>query len=111
MNKDKGFTLIEALIAILITTLIVISIAGLITVFGAKTTNRILLTCLVEGATSGIEACKGGEVIDQITCGGYTVSLNISGNCQPSPGTCSDITVTASVDENTFSLTDKVCNF
>ena len=108
---NKGFTLIEALIAILITTLIVIGVAGLITVFGTKTADRILLSCLVEGATSGIEACKEGEVINQITCGGFTINISISGNCQPPANTCSDIISTASANGKTFSLTDKVCNF
>ncbi len=108
---SKGFTLIEALIAILITTLIVMSMAGLITVLGTKTSDRILLSCLIEGASSGIEACKGGEVINQITCGGFTINISINGNCQPPINTCSNVTSTASAGGKTFSLTDKVCNF
>ena len=108
---NKGFTIIEALIAILITSFIAISIAALITIFGTKIADRILLSCLVEGATSGIEACRGGQIINQITCAGLTINISINGNCQPAINTCSDITVTASAKGKNFNLTDKVCNF
>ncbi len=110
-NKFYGFTIIEALIAILITSFIAISIAALITSFGLKTADRILLSCLVEGAASGIEACRGGQTINQITCGGLTVNISITGDCQPAPNTCSNINATASAKGKSLSLTDKVCNF
>jgi len=117
MLKIKGFTLIEALIAILITAILAVIIAGLLTSFAFKTSDRVILSCLVEGASSGISACKGGNIINSINCGGYTVQggnpvqIEINGNCPPAPGTCSEITATAEVKGLSFSLTDKVCNF
>jgi prepilin-type N-terminal cleavage/methylation domain-containing protein len=111
MLKVKGFTLIEALIAILITAILAVIIAGLLTSFAFKTSDRVILSCLVEGASSGISACKGGNSINSINCGGYTVQIEINGNCPPAPGTCSEITATAKVKGLSFSLTDKVCNF
>ncbi len=110
-NKSYGFTIVEALIAIVIVSIIAVSIAALITSFGSKTSDRILLSCLVEGAASGIEACRGGETINQITCGGLTVDISITGNCQPAPNTCSDVIVTATAKGKSVSLSDKICNF
>jgi len=111
MLKIKGFTLIEALIAILITAILAGIIAGFFTSFAFKTSDKITFSCLVEGASSGISACKGGNIINSINCGGNTVHIEINGNCNPDPETCSEITATAKMKGLSFSLTDKVCNF
>ncbi len=110
-KKRTGFTIIEALIAILIVSIIAISIAGLISSFGLETSNRILLSCLMQGADSGIEACRSGDYISNITCGGILVNIQITGNCTPPPNTCSDIIVTATAKGKSVSLSDKICNF
>jgi prepilin-type N-terminal cleavage/methylation domain-containing protein len=111
MLKIKGFTLIEALIAILIAAILAGIIAGAITIFASKTSDRIVLSCLIEGASSGIAACKGGYKIDRINCGGYEVEVTINGNCNPSSGKCENATATAKLKGMSFSLSDKVCNF
>ncbi len=111
MLKIKGFTLVETLIAILIAAILAGIILGVLTTFAFKTSDRITISCLIEGASSGISACKGGNVIDHIECGGNRVEINIEGNCNPDPGTCAKITATAKVKGLSFSLTDKVCNF
>lgn len=109
--KVKGFTLIEALIAILITAILAGIITGFFTSFTFKTVDRITLSCLIEGASSGISACKGGRIINFIDCGGHRVQIEINGNCNPPSGNCSEITATAKIKGLSFSLTDKVCNF
>jgi len=111
MLKVKGFTLIETLIAILITAILAGIILGVITSFAFKTVDRITLSCLIEGASSGISACKGGNTIDYVECGGNRVQIEIEGSCTPSSGTCSEITVTSKINRLSLSLTDKVCNF
>lgn len=111
MLKVKGFTLIETLIAILITAILAGIILGVITSFAFKTVDRITLSCLIEGASSGISACKGGNTIDYVDCGGNRVQIEIEGSCNPPSGNCSEITATANVKGLSFSLTDKVCNF
>jgi len=111
MLKVKGFTLIEALIAILIAGILAGIILGVITSFAFKTSDRITLSCLIEGASSGISACKSGNSTDYVECGGNRVQIEINGNCNPAPGTCSEITATSQVNKLSFSLTDKVCNF
>lgn len=111
MLKVKGFTLIETLIAILIATILAGIILGVLTTFAFKTSDRIAISCSIEGASSGISACKGGNIIDHIECGGNRVEIDIEGNCNPAPGTCAEVTATAKVKGLAFSLTDKVCNF
>ncbi len=111
MLKVKGFTLIEALIAILITAILAGIISGVITSFAFKTSDRIIRSCLIEAASSGIAACKGGITIDYVECGGNKVQIEIEGECNPASGTCSEIKVTSKVKRLSFSLTDKVCNF
>jgi len=113
MLKIKGFTLIEALIAILIAAVLSAIVAGVITIFASKTSDRILMSCLIEGASSGINACKSGNFTNfQIECGGIKVDVEITqGVCNPPEGNCSDVRVTAKAKGWNFSLTDKVCNF
>lgn len=108
----RGFTLVEALIALIISFLIIIGIAGLLTSFGLFTKDRALYTCLLEAASSGIEACRAGVSINSINCGGYTVNIrSIAGSCNPARGQCSDVTVTASYAGHSSTLTDTVCNW
>jgi len=73
--------------------------------------DRLINTCLVEGASSGIMACRGGEYISNITCGNYTINVQIVGNCTPAYGNCSEVVVTATYNTKSFTLNDTVCNF
>lgn len=111
MLKINGFTLIETLVAILIAAILAGIILGFITSFAFKTSDRIAVSCLIEGASSGLAACKGGNIINYVDCGGYRVEIDIEGNCNPPSGTCEEVTATAKVKGIAFSLTDKVCNF
>ena len=111
MLNGKGFTLIEALIAVLLAFIIAIGVASLIGFFQSHLIDRTKMSCLIEGANSGLEACRAGQVISSITCGSLTVGITIQGSCSPPSNTCNDITATASLNGNTFSLTDAVCNF
>lgn len=107
-KKKKGFTLIEALIAILIAAILTTIIAGGITAFSKSNQDRLLKTCLIEGAQTAISACKAGWPINQYDCGKYKVAINLSGNCAPQNG-CNKIIVKASVQNHFFELTDMVC--
>jgi prepilin-type N-terminal cleavage/methylation domain-containing protein len=109
---SKGFSIIEVLVAMFILSIVALGVAGLITMFGFYTKDRILLSCLVEGAASGIEACKSGiNSTNNIKCGGYTIYIDIQGECPPASGQCSIVNTTASANGKSFSLTDKICNF
>jgi len=113
MSKVKGFTLIEALIAILIAAILTAIIAGGITAFSSNNQDRLLKTCLIEGAQSAFYTCRAG--IDPSSydykCGKYKINLRvINGNCNP-PSGCNNVTVRAEAQGQYFEFNDTVCNF
>lgn len=111
MLNNRGFSLIEALVAVAITFFIATSIAGMLTMFGFHSKRGIDMTCLVNAAASGIEACRGGQTISAYSCGGLNISISINGSCTPAVNQCNQVTATASYGGRQFSLTDFVCNF
>ena len=117
-KKLKGFTLIEALIAILLVSIVIVSISSLITESVFSTKKRIIYECLVNAANSAIEACRGGKNISSFNCGGLNISININTDCSsitiPSntwDANCEDVTVTARYGNTTHTLRDMVCKF
>jgi len=106
----KGFTLIEALIAILISAILTAIFAGGVTAFSSKNQDRLLMTCLIEGAQSAIHACRAGNVMNSYQCGKYNINITINGNCNP-PSGCNNVTVRAEAQGIYFELKDMVCNF
>lgn len=111
LRNKQGFTLVEAVITVLLVFILVIGVVTLITAFGKYNADRILLTCLVEGASSGLEACRAKETITTIQCGSYTVNISLTGSCSPAKNSCNDIIARATIGNRSFSLQDKVCNF
>ncbi|MEJ5339480.1 MAG: hypothetical protein WHS43_07485 [Aquificaceae bacterium] len=107
----RGFTLVEGLVAVLITFIVAVGIAGLLTFFGIYNRQNILQTCLVQAASSAIEACRGGNAVGNIQCNRFNVSISVSGSCNPRINSCSTVTATASAEGRSFSLTDIVCRF
>lgn len=114
MIKEKGFTLIEVLICVILLAFLIMGSATLLSNFGIYTRDRQILTCLIEAASSAIEACRTRTQLSSVPCGPWNVSVSVSGNCTPSSETCSDITATATIaisgSTRTISLQDKVCN-
>lgn len=117
MLKNKGFTLIEALIGVLILGLIVISITRLITGSVVSTRERIIMECLVNAANSAIEACRGGVSLSDFQCGAFNIILNIHGNCDIQPpsniwdSNCEEILVTAIYENKEHKIRDYICKF
>ncbi len=116
--KIKGFTLIEALLAILIFSLITIGIANLITSSISSTRDRTIMDCLVNAANSAIEACRGGLNLGNFQCGGINVQINVNIDCStitaPTSAwsaNCRDVTVIATYGNKEHRLTDLVCRF
>ncbi|WPM32988.1 hypothetical protein IAE16_04730 [Hydrogenobacter sp. T-2] len=106
----RGFSLVEGLVAVLITFIIAVGIAGLLTMFGVYNRSNVEITCVVQAVSSTIEACRGGVVRTAYNCGGRNINVNLSGNCNPPQNTCSNITASANVSGISYSLTDVVCN-
>uniref|UniRef100_A0A7C4JSG6 Prepilin-type N-terminal cleavage/methylation domain-containing protein n=1 Tax=Thermodesulfobacterium geofontis TaxID=1295609 RepID=A0A7C4JSG6_9BACT len=116
--KVKGFTLVEALIAILILSLIVIGVANLITGSIGSTRDRIIMECLVNAANSAIEACRAGIDLNTYRCGNFNINLSknqICANITPPSSfwdaTCREVTVTATYGNYQHRLTDLICRF
>jgi len=119
--KSKGFTIMEALVSVAITALAVYIIAGMITSYAAMTKNNYVYTCLVQSATSGLEAKLMNPSVTSLslTCGGLLVNVNIIGNppshSPPFIGSgqsaCSTVTSIATYQSSSFSIQDAACNF
>lgn len=107
--RSDGFTLIEALIAICISIILVTIIASGITAFSSEAQDRVLKTCLIEGAESALATCKAGNITNNFTCGKYNIRITIEGNCNPQ-NTCNNVKVRAEAQGQVFELTDMVCN-
>ncbi|MCX8070310.1 MAG: hypothetical protein N2738_07380 [Thermodesulfovibrionales bacterium] len=113
-----GFSLIEGLIAVFFTMIIAISVAGMITNFALFTSKDNILTCLVQGASSGIEFKRANpsSTSMQIQCGTRTVNVSMTGNPPanaPQIGSgqsaCAEIVSTATIGSNQKTLKDWVC--
>jgi len=122
-KKLKGFTLIEALIAILLFSIVIIGISYLITNSATYIRDRIITECLVNAANCAIETCRGGldptdPNVECGICGNLTVDINIDVDCEsisfpttPWSSECKDVTVTASYGTKQHILRDKICRF
>ena len=112
----RGFTLVEGLIAIFLTFMIALFIAGMLTSFSTYNRDNFLHTCLVQAAASAIEACRGGVNIDEpvdCTIGNRVVRVVVriaEGNCNVQ-NDCVEVTARASAEGREFELSDVVCNF
>ncbi|MCX8125494.1 MAG: hypothetical protein N3F66_15210 [Spirochaetes bacterium] len=106
--------------SVLLVAILVIGVVGLITAFSKFTRQDLVGTCLVQAASSGIEAKRANPTTSsiQIACGGYTINVTITGNppsTAPPMGSgqsaCAEVTATATVTGRTMILRDVVCNF
>lgn len=106
----KGFTLIEVLVALLVFIIGVGSIFYVFSKFSDLMRNRFVITCVTEAAYYALDACAAGAAPPgSLTCGNITVDISVSG-CEPSPGACRNVSVTASYNTISFSLTTKKCD-
>jgi len=119
-KSEAGFTLIEALISVFLVALLVIGVVGLITSFGKFTRQDLVGMCLVQAASSGIEAKRANPSLTSVDvrCGGYTIRVNITGTPPTNPpamgsgqSACADVVATATIENRTMVLRDQVCNF
>ena len=119
--KSKAFTLMEALVSIAITALAVYIISNMITSYAAMTRNNYVYSCLIQSATSGLEAKLMNPTVSSLslTCGGLPVSVQVIGNPPANPppyigsGTkgCSTVTSIATYQSQSYSIQDAACNF
>jgi prepilin-type N-terminal cleavage/methylation domain-containing protein len=120
LRSGKGFTLVESLISILLIALMAITSEGLIAYFAKYTKQDLAGECLLQAASSGIEAKRANPAISSlhISCAGQTVDVSMTGNppsVAPAMGSatsaCADVVSTSSLGSRRMELRDKICNF
>lgn len=111
--NNKGFTLVEVLVSILILIIGVLAVMTLQSRFATATADRAVRNALIDAAASAIQHCEStlSTPPTSYTYGGITVNVSISGSCSPSKNNCNNVTATATAQGKSFSLTTKVCNF
>lgn len=114
-NKIKGFSLIEALIAIVILAIITISLANLLTRSAFSTRDDFFNLCLLQSAASGLEEVRGNSSLIgnslNFYCGNLTVIVNLRNS--NSYGNCTLVEAEAQLQgtDKRAILRDLVCNW
>ncbi len=118
----SGFTVIESLIAVTLVMVICLSCMGMISFFARCTKQDTLNTCLLQAASSGIEAVRADTSTSfiKVSCGGYTANVSITSlgtlpQTAPAMGletkACVEITSTSEIEGKKMVLKDFICNF
>lgn len=111
LKNNKGFSIIESLISLVIIFFVVIGIMNMITYFGLDTKNRVMMECLISSVESAASQCKAMQTpAASVSCQGYTINISTNGSCTPAENTCNDVTIQGSVNNRTFKLNTIVCN-
>ncbi len=114
IKNNKGFSLIEVLIATAILTIAILGFVSLQASFAKGTVDRTLLNSLIDAASSALTHCQN---VNTSPPSSYTyennlvVNVSLQGSCRPALDRCNDVTATASASDKTFSLSTIVCNF
>ncbi len=120
LKSRQGFTSIESLISILVIALVATAGAGLVAHFAKYTRQDLTGTCLMQAASSGLEAKRANPAVHTIhvTCAGQIVHVSITGNppsAPPAPGSgtsaCADVVSTSILGSRKMEITDKICSF
>ncbi|PKN76484.1 MAG: hypothetical protein CVU52_04620 [Deltaproteobacteria bacterium HGW-Deltaproteobacteria-10] len=120
LKSRQGFTLVESMISILLIAMMAVASEGLIAYFAKYTKQDLTSDCLLQAASSGIEAKRANPAVSsiQLTCAGQTVHVSMTGNPpsmtpQMGSGTsaCADVVSTSTLGSRTMEMRDKICNF
>ncbi len=115
IKSNEGFSLIEALIAVAILAIGIVGLVTLMGVFAKDTVNRTLINSLLDAASSGLNQCMSvsstTSPLTYIYEGNLTVTVNLSGSCNPAVNNCNTVTATATAQGKSVVLTTLVCNY
>jgi prepilin-type N-terminal cleavage/methylation domain-containing protein len=108
----RGFTLIEAMIALAILSISLLGVVAMMVYFGTDTSDKNLKSCLLDRATSALSQYRANAlpVPTSFTCTNRTGTMTMSHTTFPGPNLCNDVTATASAGGKTIQLSTKVCN-
>lgn len=110
----KGFSLIEALISLMILTFVVMFILNSLTLFPILVRKDLIHSCLREAAQAAIEYKRANPTSTDnnltFRCQNMDIQVSITGSAPP-PNECRDITATAQYRNYTYKTQDKICNF
>lgn len=115
LKSQKGFSLIEALIAIAILAIGIIGTMSLQSSFGKHASDRTLINSLIDSASNALTQCQTNQ--DTGTSLSYTfennlvVNVTLDGSCNVSADECVQRTATASAKGKTFKLSTYICKF
>ena len=117
--NNKGFTLIEGLIAAALTIIIVVGVMTTITLFGLNNQKTFIQSCLVDANNYAVGLCKAHVLdntvdisrINNYQCGGLNITNSINpAGCTVAQNACQNITFTSSYSIFKLSQTVRICN-
>jgi type II secretory pathway pseudopilin PulG len=117
--NNKGFTLIESLIAAVLTVIIVVGVMATISLFGLSNQKTFIQKCLIDANNYAIGLCKAYASdntvdisnINRYRCGALNITNSINpNNCAITQNTCQNITFTSSYNVFKLSQIVRICN-
>jgi prepilin-type N-terminal cleavage/methylation domain-containing protein len=115
LKSQKGFSLVEALIAIAILAIGVIGTLTLQSSFGKHSADRTIINYLIDASSSALTQCQAddetGTFLSYTFENDFTVNVELDGSCKVPSDECIQRTATASARGKFFKLTTYICNF
>ncbi len=115
IKSQKGFSLIEALIAIAILAIAITGLISLQASFAKGTVDRTVINSLIDAASSALAQCQADKNTASTLSYTYednlVVNVSLDKSCNVTIDECSKITATSSAKGKTFRLSTYVCNF
>jgi prepilin-type N-terminal cleavage/methylation domain-containing protein len=112
VRNNKGMTLIEVMIALLILSVGVLGVSAMQGTFASQSADRNLLNALTDAAMSAANQCHAQTTPPaSVVSGGVTVAIGLTGSCTPALDTCNEISVIASARGKSTRINTNVCNF
>lgn len=114
IKSQKGFSLIEALIAIAIISIALLGLVATQGTFATQTVDRTLQNSLIDAASSALTHCQNVNTSPPASYtyeNGLVVNIALIGSCSVALNTCNSVTATATARDKSFAMTTQVCNF
>ena len=119
--NNNGFSILEAVVAIFIVAVILVSVMFAVTSFNGNNQKNLIQQCLID-ANNYITGLCNAEILSNSTihvgsyqCGNTIVTNTINGTnassfqCSAQAGSCADFTVKSSIGTHSFSKIVRIC--